>query len=226
MPSKPSGLERYCLVTVGATVGFQALTRQVLAPPFWAFLHAQDFTALHVQCGPDITWAAALQQQHQHEQPPGFEVDVFDAKHNLLKDEMVLCQARRGQRAPGLIISHAGTGTILDAWRLELPLVVVPNTDLLDDHQTELAVHLAKQGYAVMSTASLPDLQEAIHKAVLLWEENRTTRWPAHDPRRKDQTALRLWDMHPHPRPRPAGETETETDTETDREKALQMSHD
>lgn len=46
-----------------------------------------------------------------------------------------------------------GTGTILDAWKLGIPLVVVPNTSLLDDHQTEMAKHLAKEGYATMSSS-------------------------------------------------------------------------
>lgn len=45
-----------------------------------------------------------------------------------------------------------GTGTILDAWKLGLSIIVVPNTHLLDDHQTEMAKHLAKEGYATMST--------------------------------------------------------------------------
>jgi beta-1,4-N-acetylglucosaminyltransferase len=40
----------------------------------------------------------------------------------------------------------------LDAWKLALPLVVVPNTQLLDDHQTEMARYLAQEGYAIMST--------------------------------------------------------------------------
>ncbi|QPH04205.1 hypothetical protein C2857_001029 [Epichloe festucae Fl1] len=211
MPPNSSGLERYCLVTVGATVGFKALTKEVLQPSFWEFLHSQDFTALHVQCGPDVTWATAVFAEHKHKLPPGFQVEVFDIKHNLLKDEMVLCQARQGQRAPGLVISHAGTGTILDAWRLGLPLVVVPNTGLLDDHQTEMAKHLAKQGYAVMSSASVQDLREAIHKAILLWEENKTTRWPAHDVKRKDQRALRLWEIKP---------------LEVNKEEVSHMSHD
>lgn len=46
-----------------------------------------------------------------------------------------------------------GTGTILDAWKLGIPLIVVPNTALLDDHQTEMAKHLAKEGYATMASA-------------------------------------------------------------------------
>lgn len=46
-----------------------------------------------------------------------------------------------------------GTGTILDAWKLGVPLVVVPNTELLDDHQTQMARHLATEGYATMAEA-------------------------------------------------------------------------
>lgn len=47
----------------------------------------------------------------------------------------------------------SGTGTILDAWRLDVPMIVVPNTDLLNDHQTEMAQHLAKEGYATQAKA-------------------------------------------------------------------------
>lgn len=42
-----------------------------------------------------------------------------------------------------------GTGCILDALRIVVPLVVVPNPALLDNHQLELAQELAAQGYAV-----------------------------------------------------------------------------
>lgn len=163
-------LDRYCLVTVGATVGFEELTKQVLQPAFWQFLSSQGFTELHIQCGPDISWASAIFSDQKGQLPQGFQIDVFDVKNNLMKDEMVLCQARAGERAQGLVISHAGTyqqrrmlhkthpyetpgtGTILDAWKMGLPLVVVPNTSLLNDHQTEMAKHLMKQGYATMSS--------------------------------------------------------------------------
>lgn len=43
----------------------------------------------------------------------------------------------------------AGSGSILDALRLEIPTVVVPNPDLLDNHQLELAEVLAEQNYVV-----------------------------------------------------------------------------
>lgn len=42
-----------------------------------------------------------------------------------------------------------GTGSILDALRISVPLIVVPNTTLLDNHQLELAEELAKQRYVV-----------------------------------------------------------------------------
>ncbi|OAQ61951.1 glycosyltransferase family 1 protein [Pochonia chlamydosporia 170] len=215
MTTDSSILDRYCLVTVGATVGFEELTKQVLQPAFWQFLSSKGFTELHIQCGPDISWASAIFSDQKGKLPQGFQIDVFDVKNNLMKDEMVLCQARAGERAEGLVISHAGTyqqrrmlhkthpyetpgtGTILDAWKMGLPLVVVPNTSLLNDHQTEMAKHLMKQGYATMSSTDRLDLQEAIHKAVLLWEENKTTRWPAHKVEGTKKEALRLWDIKP-----------------------------
>ena len=43
-----------------------------------------------------------------------------------------------------------GTGSVLDAFRVNSPLIVVPNTALLDNHQQELADELARQKYAVV----------------------------------------------------------------------------
>lgn len=107
MAANTPPLPRYCLVTVGATTGFEALTREVLDPDFWYFLRSDGFTALHVQCGPDVAWAAEAASEAQHRLPKGFSVDVFDVKKNL-KEEMLLCRARPGLRAQGVVISHAG----------------------------------------------------------------------------------------------------------------------
>ncbi|PHH89856.1 hypothetical protein CDD83_5090 [Cordyceps sp. RAO-2017] len=144
--------ERHCLVTVGATVGFAELVRHALEPAFWAFLRAEGFGALRVQCGPDAGWARARLAERRGGVPPGLDVDVFDVKSDLVRDEMALCRAAHPRQRPGVVISHAGTGTILDAWKLGVPLIVVPNTQLLDDHQTQMAKHLAKEGYATMAS--------------------------------------------------------------------------
>ena len=49
-------------------------------------------------------------------------------------------------------MTNTGAGTILDGMRLGLSLIVVPNENLLDNHQSELAEELADQGYAINST--------------------------------------------------------------------------
>lgn len=113
MTTDSRNLQRYCLVTVGATVGFKELTKEVLQPAFWQFLSSQGFTELHVQCGPDIPWATARFADHKNELPNDIRIEVFDVKSNLMKDEMVLCQAQQGQRTQGLVISHAGQTPLL-----------------------------------------------------------------------------------------------------------------
>lgn len=59
-----------------------------------------------------------------------------------------------------LVISHAGSGTILDVLRLGKPLIVVPNPTLLDNHQEELASALAELGH--LQSTTVADLPRAI----------------------------------------------------------------
>lgn len=42
-----------------------------------------------------------------------------------------------------------GSGSILDAMRIDVPLIAVPNTSLLHNHQVDLAEELARQGYLI-----------------------------------------------------------------------------
>lgn len=210
MATAPDSSEQFCLVTIGATVGFRTLVGEVVHPEFWRFLRSKGFTHLRVQCGPDVPWASLRLASFHDEAPKGLEIQVFETSRNLMREEMTLCQAKKGIRRQGLIISHAGTGTILDAWKLGLSVIVVPNTDLLNDHQTELARYLSKEGYATQSTASRRDLQGAIHKSELLREDNKA-RWPAHNPYSKTSTRLSLWEALP---------------TEVQQEEKTKMSHD
>lgn len=47
------------------------------------------------------------------------------------------------------LMLYQGSGSILDALRIDLPTIVVPNTELLHNHQLELAEVLAEQNYVV-----------------------------------------------------------------------------
>ena len=53
-----------------------------------------------------------------------------------------------------------GSGTILEAMRLGIRLVVVPNPSLKDNHQKELANELQKQGYVIASNVKYVFFQQ------------------------------------------------------------------
>lgn len=72
------------------------------------------------------------------------------------------------------MLISAGSGTILDALRLSVPLIVVPNASLLDNHQIELAEALAEQGYVVHG--ELSKLPQALSDAREL--AKRHQEWP------------------------------------------------
>jgi len=67
-----------------------------------------------------------------------------------------------------------GSGTILDALRLSVPLIVVPNSELLDNHQVELAEALAEQEYVVHG--QLDSLAQALKDAEVLRQRQKV--WP------------------------------------------------
>lgn len=51
-----------------------------------------------------------------------------------------------------LIISHAGSGSILSGLRMGKDMIVVPNSKLMDNHQVELAEVLQREGYLLKAT--------------------------------------------------------------------------
>jgi UDP-N-acetylglucosamine transferase subunit ALG13 len=56
-----------------------------------------------------------------------------------------------------LVISHCGAGSTFEALSFGVPLIVVPNAALMDNHQVELANHLENEGVLV-SCLCLVDL--------------------------------------------------------------------
>jgi len=96
-----------CFVTVGATAGFRPLLEEVASPAFLKALAEMGFTALTVQCGPDLAWFEAKVAGLGPGELHGIEVAAFDLTNNM-QQYMVACRSERGVRLPGCIISHAG----------------------------------------------------------------------------------------------------------------------
>ena len=140
-----------CFVTIGATAPFNSLVKIVLEPPFLQALHDAKYKHLRVQYGDEgqqIFDQKIGNRRVSIEQKLGISVSGFSFNKVGLHDEL---RAVKGtsQAEEGIVISHAGSGSILDAMRLGIPLIVVPNSDLLHNHQVELAEVLAEQQYVV-----------------------------------------------------------------------------
>ncbi|KAF8590594.1 glycosyltransferase family 1 protein [Ramaria rubella] len=125
-------------VTVGATTHFDLLIEAVLSADVLRALQGKGYNELVVQVGPSERYPE-LQEERD-----GMAIRVWKLKQSL-RDEF---------EASDLVISHAGSGSILDALRLHKPLIVVPNPTLLHNHQMELAEALENRGYVYSTTVS------------------------------------------------------------------------
>ncbi|KAF2003674.1 glycosyltransferase family 1 protein [Amniculicola lignicola CBS 123094] len=139
--------DKICFVTTGATAPFIALIEAVLKPDFLDAIREAGYTRLLVQHGTakqTFDTGASIASIHLDHNPGGgrLVINGFDFSDNGLVDQFKLVQ-----KAKGLVISHAGSGTILAVLRYGLPLIVVPNTQLLDNHQDELATAMEKSNY-------------------------------------------------------------------------------
>jgi beta-1,4-N-acetylglucosaminyltransferase len=170
------GPDKRCFVTVGATAPFNALVKAVLAPAFIEALTSSGYNELRIQYG-DKTGKETFDRHHAAHAANSHHVKIditgFDFKNSGLKDELL---AVKGSSPPneGLIISHAGSGSVLDALRIGVPIIVVPNTDLLHNHQVELAEALAEQEYVIHGRVD--DLVSAVREAEVLRKRNK--QWP------------------------------------------------
>ncbi|KAI9694748.1 MAG: N-acetylglucosaminyldiphosphodolichol N-acetylglucosaminyltransferase catalytic subunit alg13 [Bathelium mastoideum] len=191
--SKPKKL---CFVTIGATASFNSLIRACFHPKFLKNLAKAGYTDILLQYGKNGKSMFEELSQHQSDlNSLGLQCQGFGLKPEGLRQEMMTAKGITGF-VEGVVISHAGasyrsredsspfigtylsdtigSGSILDALRIGVPLVVVPNPELLDNHQVELAEALAAQGYVVHG--SLDNLDAAINQAEELRKAQKT--WP------------------------------------------------
>ncbi|KAI6788141.1 hypothetical protein KC361_g9210 [Hortaea werneckii] len=166
-----------CFVTIGATASFAALIRSALSPDTLSALGKLGYTDLVVQYGQDgqELFDSAMQQVKTAGSSSNVNVTGFDLDQAGLGKYMRQAKgggARGGQE--GVVVGHAGSGTILDALRIAVPIIVVPNPDLLDNHQVELAEALAEQDYVVHG--KLEQLPKALQDAEQLRQRQKA--WP------------------------------------------------
>ncbi|KAJ1939741.1 hypothetical protein EC988_007230 [Linderina pennispora] len=122
-------------VTVGST-GFDELVRAVSTKAFLLALSQRGFTQLTVQYGSSTDAFRPPPSAKDHH---GIRIDSFDYTDRPLQ---YIEQA-------GLVICHAGTGSILETLHSQRPAIVVVNGRLMDNHQREIAEELAGREFVV-----------------------------------------------------------------------------
>ncbi|KAG6831179.1 hypothetical protein H0H92_012319 [Tricholoma furcatifolium] len=144
-------------VTVGST-RFDSLVQAVVSSQVLSALRLRGYNQLVVQCGnSDFELALSISRGPFILEREGIKIELWKFKPTL-QDEY---------EKADLVISHAGSGTILDVLRLGKPLIVVVNLTLLDNHQQELASALTDLGHLQHSSIStdgdaLSDLAQKI----------------------------------------------------------------
>ncbi|KAK7739132.1 N-acetylglucosaminyldiphosphodolichol N-acetylglucosaminyltransferase catalytic subunit alg13 [Cytospora paraplurivora] len=158
---------RKVLVTGGATVPFKELLHEVCTPDFIATLEAYGFTDIDIQCGSHLD---AINSELL-DNKCGLIVTTFSYNNNLKREMAHLCRGEAGNKPAGVVIGHAGTGTISDALEAEAPLIVVANPNLMDNHQADFAAEMAAEHPTIIQ-GHLGKLAEAIPKIMEVIKEN------------------------------------------------------
>ncbi|CAG8447642.1 8044_t:CDS:2 [Ambispora gerdemannii] len=142
-------------ITVGST-GFDDLVRITTSVSFLELVSSLGYTRVLVQYGKSHSIfngsvAKDIKASNgQYAKLSKIKVDGYDYKSSL-RDDMENAE---------LIISHAGSGSILESLRLHKKLIVVVNDALMNNHQNELAVELSSHRYLLYSSVS--DLLETL----------------------------------------------------------------
>lgn len=119
-------------VTVGTT-RFDKLVSSLTSKVALEWMEAQSFSSLTIQYGRGSK-PESLQQSSS------VKIQSYDFRPSLKAD----------MEHADLIVSHAGAGTVMEVLRMNKKTIVVINTDLMDNHQTELAGAMADRGHIYM----------------------------------------------------------------------------
>ncbi|EIW85055.1 glycosyltransferase family 1 protein [Coniophora puteana RWD-64-598 SS2] len=152
------------LVTVGST-RFDELLEAVMSEEVCKALRKQGYKHLILQYGNSDAKPIRIFGDTEHFHAHGLDIEAWKFKPSL----------RYNIEQADLVISHAGSGTILEVLRMGKPLVVVPNASLLHNHQEELAVALSNLGHLKMTTLS------GLADALATWNATPLAPFPSFD---------------------------------------------
>jgi beta-1,4-N-acetylglucosaminyltransferase len=168
-------------ITVGSTK-FDRLSLNVTSKEFLCSLAAYNFDKICIQYGngklSDIKQSCVLDVNSKEALLDSYKQD--DSNTKLLRVEMFDYKSSIESyfAEADLIMSHAGSGTILEALRLRKRLLVIVNDTLMDNHQIELAQAMESEGYLVSATVDsiplkLKEIMSATLKDFPQMDENR-----------------------------------------------------
>lgn len=126
-------------VTVGTT-RFDKLVSSATSKIALEWMESQGFSSLTIQYGrgakPEIR-----EELRSSSSSSSLKIETYDFRPSLIED----------MKKADLVLSHAGAGTVMEVLRMnKKKLVVVINTQLMDNHQTELAGAMAARGHLFM----------------------------------------------------------------------------
>ncbi|QLG73495.1 hypothetical protein HG535_0E05790 [Zygotorulaspora mrakii] len=167
------------LVTCGATVSFPKLICSVISAPFIGELKSDGFERLIVQFGKDYReeFAGKLDNELFIE----VECSISTAElgtvntpvsRTLMASHFEIIGIDFSSKIQhvikehaDLVISHAGTGSILDSLRLAKPLIICVNDDLMNNHQQQIADKFESYGYVWACSAKPKDLLRCLTRS-------------------------------------------------------------
>lgn len=117
-----------CFITVGTT-RFDLLCKSIQTPEVIRALKKLGCEEITFQIGNSDYEPGVYENE-------GVKIELYRFKDSLKED----------MRSADLIISHAGSGSCLEALEENKPLLVVINEELMDNHQMELAEQLHMSG--------------------------------------------------------------------------------
>jgi UDP-N-acetylglucosamine transferase subunit ALG13 len=153
-------------VTVGSTK-FEKLINKILKPDILNLLKSFNFKKIILQVGSGV-----------HEDDELFNFKEKNAFSSTSNNEMVKffkenveinayrykSSIKEDMQKADLVISHAGSGSVLESLEANKKLIVVVNDALMDNHQLELAEKMFDEGYLLYTNCDgLADKIELIN---------------------------------------------------------------